>query len=258
MSGTDPALDPELGVPGRRANRGGPYLMLIPLALSVAAVWWIRHPSLSLVPTRPPARADPDATHDVLGGETQLGGATLAFWLAPSEPDAGRQAFQAKALRSRYGLSEGESWRLRLEWRPLEGAKTAGEPASLDVGRLSIVDSSGTALAPIRLGRDLDPLATLLAPPTSPLVVGTSLDLFLWGRAPLPGARLAGLSDGSSNGEAALEVGLTSRPLRQGDLVGPMASLDAAAPGSSSKSGGKTAAPGASNPAGQGTNEARY
>ncbi|MEO6709525.1 MAG: hypothetical protein ABIP42_08090 [Planctomycetota bacterium] len=257
MSDTGPAHDPELAAPARGANRGGPYLMLIPLALGVAAVWWIRHPSLSLVPTRPPARVDPDATHDVLGGETPLGGATLAFWLAPSEPDAGRQAFQAKALRSRYGLPEGESWRLRLEWRPPEGAQTGGKPAELDAGRLSIVDSAGTALAPIRLGRELDPLATLLAPPTSPLVVGTSLDLFLWGRAPLAGARLAGLSDGSSAADSALEVGLSARPLRQGDLAGPMASLDAAAPGSGSKNG-KTSTPGASNPSLRGTDEARY
>ena len=239
--------------PDSRVFRGGAYLLLVPFSLAIAAVWWVRHPPISSVPTRPPERLDPDSTHDVLGGETVLGGATLAFWLAPFEPDAQRQAFQAGALRRRYGLAEGEAWRLRLEWRPLDAAQVGGQGHKLDVGRLTIVDSAGLALAPLIQKHGIDPLATLLAPPARPLEIGTSLDLFLWGRAPLSGARLVGLDDPATAAEAALDVNLTSRPLRLGDLAGPMARLDPPA-----QPEGKRSATGASALPVRGTDDARY
>jgi hypothetical protein len=159
--------------------RGGPYLLVFPLLVAVATVWWIRRPEGRFEPSRPPERVDLEATQEVLGGELDLGGAQLVFWLAPWEPDAERQAFQAQALRARYGLSEGEPWRLRLEWRG--GADSAQR---LDVASIAIEDTAGPALAPLRLSSDLDPLATLLAPPAQALSPGRALDLCLWGRTP--------------------------------------------------------------------------
>ncbi|HUR28402.1 MAG TPA: hypothetical protein VM509_09460 [Planctomycetota bacterium] len=238
----------------RSVQRGGPYWLLLPLLSAAAAVWWIRHPTIAVVPSRPPLRVDPDSTHDVLGGEMALGGGTLAFWLAPSEPDPARQAFQAQALRRRYALPDGEPWRLRLEWRAEDGS--AAQDARLDVARLSVVDAGGTALTPLMLGRELDPLATLLRPPVSPLTVGNALDLFLWGRAPASDARLSGI--GAAPAEAGSDVSLTPRPLRIGELVGPMARLDPPLPGSSAKADGKRAGAKASALPVQGSNDARY
>ena len=210
---------------------------------------------------RPPARVDPESTHAVLGGEVSLGGATLAFWLAPSEPDPERQLFQARALRQRYSLSEGEPWRLRLEWRPPDAAQTGAAGAKLDLDGLRIVDDDGPALAPLNLARELDPLATLLAPPKDPLLVGTSLDLFLWGREPRLNPRLAGIQtprESSTATAATLEVSLTSRALRMGDLVGPMARLDLPAQASNTNAEWKRAGAGASALPVQGTDDARY
>jgi hypothetical protein len=239
-------------------HRGGPYLLVIPLALTIATLWWVRRPADSGVPTGPPARVDPDSTHDVLGGEAVLSGATLAFWLAPSDPVSDRQAFQAQALRKRYALPEGEPWRLRLEWRrPADRQIAAAEAPGLDVSRLAVVDGDGVALAPLMLARELDPLATLLAPPAQPLTIGTSLDLFLWGREPRAGARLSGLA-GDSHGSASLEVNLTSRPLRMGDLVGPMARLEPPAAGANAATQGKRTGTGASALPARGTDDARY
>ncbi len=249
-----------------RPRRGGPYLLFLPLAFTVMAVWWIRRPAVSIVPSSPPARLDPDSTYAVLGGETQLGGATLAFWLAPAEPSPERQVFQAKALQDRYGLANGEPWRLRLEWRALDAAQTAPPAAApssvqapkLDVARLTIVDNAGIALAPLKLPRELDPLATLLSPAAQPLVIGTKLDLFLWGREPQAGVRLTGLADSAAEGAAAFEVNLTMRALRIGDLAGPMARLDPPVQSASTKSDGKRAGPGASALPVRGTDDTRY
>ena len=217
------------------AHRGGPYLLLVPLLLAAATIWWVRRSDGTGVPTRPPARVDPESTHEVLGGELARAGAQLAFWLAPWEVDPQRQAFQARALRTRYDLEAGEPWRLRLEWRASE-TNANQEPeavAGIDAALLSIEDEHGRALQPLRLARPMDPLAALLAPPVQPLVPGTSLDLCLWGRAPGPSAHLVG----PPSAAGLLDAPLTARPLRRGDRVGPMASLDPAA----AKSQGKIA-----------------
>lgn len=205
---------------GARGPRGGPLLLVVPLAVTVAVVWWTRAPRESVLPQRPPAREDPETTHDVLGGEASLGGATLSFWLAPSETDPERQAFQSKALRKRYGLPDGAIWRLRLELA--RDAGSSADAPALDVAALAVDDAEGRALSPLQLGKELDPLATLLGPPRAPLGPGTGLDLFLWGRAPGAGARLSGIPG------AVADLSFHTRTLRSADLVGPMARLDAA------------------------------
>ena len=114
----------------------GPLLLLVPVVSAIAIVVWMRPPGAHLVPSRPPERLDPETTHDVLGGEMLLQGATLVYWLAPSEPDETRQAFQTKALRKRYGLSDGAPWRLRLEWLPFEATRYLGLAGGVEDDRL--------------------------------------------------------------------------------------------------------------------------
>jgi len=236
----------------RAAHRGGPFLLLIPLLLAIATVWWIRRADDPGMPTRPPARTDPDSTHEVLGGELEIAGAQLAFWLAPWEPDPLRQAFQARALRTRYGLDAGEPWRLRLEWRAAQPA-AATAASSIDTSLLAIEDERGRALEPLRLERPMDPLAALLAPPAQSLTPGSALDLCLWGRAPAAQARLVG----PASVEGALDVQLAARPLRLGDRVGPMARLDPAA-AATLHAPGKIAPPEASATPVRGAGDARY
>ncbi len=252
-----------MSVPRSRALWNGPLVVFVPLVLSACAVWWMRHPGVSLVPSRPPARVDPETTQVVLGGELELSPSTLVFWLAPADLDVGRQAFQAQALRKRYALDEGEPWRLRLEWRAGEAAGTLPSWSSIELSKLVIEDQRGRALAPMHLNRELDPLATLLQPPAVPLEMGASIDLVLWGRAPGAEAKLVGFeARDSSDREVILghefQVSLSSRPLRKGDLVGPLARLDSAPAGPNPKPEGKTAPSGASAPPVRGSDGARY
>src|SRR6185295_19052689 len=95
-------------------------------------------------------------------------------------------------------------------------------------------------LAPLHLERELDPLAALLQPPSQPLKIGTSIDLVLWGRAPHGEARLTGVAGGEEFANTPLAVTLSSRPLRIGDLAGPMARLDPPPVAADQKLEGKT------------------
>ncbi len=249
--------------PGSRALWNGPFVLFVPLALSACAVWWMRHPGVSVVPSRPPARVDPETTQDVLGGELELPRSTLVFWLAPAELDADRQAFQSQALRKRYALDEGEPWRLRLEWRAGEAADTLPSRSSIDLSQLVIEDQLGRALAPLKLDRELDPLATLLQPPAVPLEMGASVDLVLWGRAPGTEAKFVGVelrdfSDTDAILGHEFQVRLSARPLRKGDLVGPLARLDPASAAANPKPEGKTTPSGASALPVRGSDGARY
>ncbi len=249
--------------PGSRAPWNGPLVVFVPLVLSACAVWWMRHPGVSLVPSRPPARVDPETTQEVLGGELELARSTLVFWLAPADLDAGRQAFQSQALRKRYALDEGEPWRLRLEWRAGEAADILPSSSSIDLSQLVIEDQRGRALAPLHLDRELDPLAILLQPPAVPLEMGASIDLVLWGRAPGVAAKLVGFEMRDSSDPDGLrghefQVNLSSRPLRKGDLVGPLARLDSAPAALNPKPEGKTAQSGASALPVRGSDGARY
>ena len=248
--------------PGSRAIWNGPLVLLVPLALGVCAVWWMRDPGVSLVPTRPPARVDPDTPQDVLGAELSLDGATLVLWLSPSDPDATRQALQTMELRKRYGFATGEPWRLRMEWRPAEGAAASSSQSRIALAKLAIEDDQGRALAPFQSDRELDPLATLLRPPAQPLAVGTSIDLILWGRAPTSQARLVGFDSklddlGHLGLESSFDIALSSRPLRKGDLVGPLARLDPP-PAPNPKPQGKSEPSSASAKSVRGSDGARY
>ena len=243
-----------------RGRWGGPYLLLLPVALAVGSVWYMGQPPHSVVPTGPPARVDPESTHDVLGGEVTLSGASLVFWLAPSKPDPESQAFQSKALRKRYGLPEGELWRLRLEWRDLQGTAPPEPDAVLDLSRLAVEDAMGRALAPLHLGRAMDPLATLLEPPASALVPGRGIDLFLWGRVPGASPRLCGVGPVAEEGPEGTSpcASLKIRPQRSGDLAGPLARLDPVATGGNSRIGGKAVTPRTSTRPVRGSDGARY
>ncbi len=249
--------------PGSRAVWNGPLVLFVPLIFCACAVWWMRHPGVSLVPSRPPARVDPESTQDVLGGELSLDGATLVIWLSPSDPDPTRQAFQTLQLRKRYGLATGEPWRLHLEWRAGDGTDSSNSRSWIQLAKVVIEDDQGRALAPLQLERELDPLATLLRPPAQDLAVGTSIDLVLWGRAPASQARLVGSNlvvgeQGHQGLELAFDVALGSRPLRRGDLVGPLARLDPAPAAANPKPEGKSAPSGASALPVRGSDGARY
>lgn len=218
-------------------SRVGAGWLLLPLGFAAALFWWnSREPGLG-DPSRPPTGADPEALRDVLGGEWTGAGGVVSFWLAPSQADAERQAFHAQALRKRYGLGNGEPWRLRLEW-------TAGTPngpvggvnsgARIDASKLWIESEGGARLSPLSIASDMDPLATLLAPPAQPLAPGLGVDVTLWGVAPRGEVALRGLgsADEPGSGEG---VVLRPRPLRVAELAGPMARLDLPTPASGKK-----------------------
>lgn len=232
--------------------------MVLPLLAAAAAVWWMRRPDDALVPRRPPPRADPEGTREALCAEQALPGAVLVCWLAPAELSDERQEFQARALLRRYDLPEGQAFRMRVELRP-EPAATSVPETAVDLSGLWVADESGRALAPFALPREMDPLATLLSPCAEPLRVGCSLDLMLWGRAPGQSPKVEGvfLSAGAP-GPAAVELSLAPRPVRSGDLAGPLARLDGIEYRASTPESGKSAESGASRAQKQGSHDARY
>lgn len=209
-------------------SRVGAGWVLLPLGFAAALFWWNSREQDLGNPSRPPTGADPEALRDVLGGEWTGAGGVVSFWLAPSQADAERQAFHARALRKRYGLGEGEPWRLRLEWTAsaANGAAGPAEPgARIDAANLYVESQGGARLSPLSIAADMDPLATLLAPPAQPLAPGSGVDVTLWGVAPRGEAALHGLGTqaGAPSGEG---VVLRPRPLRVAELAGPMARLD--------------------------------
>lgn len=253
----------------RAARRGGPQLVFVPLCALFAVAWWISRPESGLRPSAPPPRTDPEAIQEVLWGEARAGGVTLTARLTPADVARERAEFQSLALERRYGLEAGALFRLRLEARAAETGADGASPseAAFDLRSVGIADDSGAALVPLALAsperppdhppqqpphHPMDPLATLLAPPSAPLRPGQGIDLFLWGKAPGAGARVTGL--GEEGGEVA--VALVPRQVRAGDIGGPLARLDPAAV--SPNTGGKSAPAASSTAAGKRPDEPHY
>jgi hypothetical protein len=245
--------------PERAPRRRSPLLLLLPLLFFVLALSHVLRRPQRGDPAPPPVQSDPDA--GVAGWRGELSGARgwLEATLTPLHADAERQAFESRALAGRLGLEPGQAWRLRVLWsapeaergaasaaphgldRRVEGGRGAAEslaraePAGLGLGAVEVQDGQGVALrslpAPAPGGGAADPLRALVAPPPGSLRPGQAADWILWGRAPLEGARLAGLVPeddalfrAATGFSAPFELRAVS--LRRGDLQEPLARLE--------------------------------
>jgi hypothetical protein len=249
-----------LPAPGARPRRrAGPLLLLLPLALLVLGLahLWRREPVPS--PAPPPGVTSPDETVSAWTGELEgVDGGWLVATLAPVHADATRQSFEARALRRELGLGAGQPWRLSVRWeRPPGPAGThpggADGPlqspaAGIALGPVSVHDEQGPALESLEAvsqpldGAPVQPLRTLVAPPSGALRPGQTADWILWGRAPGAGARLVGLvPEQDELFRAATGFGgalaLRSTEVRRGDLGQPLARLER--PPSGKRDGGQ-------------------
>ena len=186
--------------------------------------------------TLPPRASNPRSPVPAWDGRLEgSSGAALVARLTPLHADPARQAFEAGVLAERLELGPGEPWRLSLGFEP--GA-LAGPLAELDVGALRVDDELGTALAPIAAGPAsgtgaADPLRALLT--CDGLACGERVDQVLWGRAPLPGAVLAGIPEGCAGFRERLELAPTTVERRE--LAEPLARLQAPDAGSGAAPG---------------------
>jgi hypothetical protein len=169
-------------------------------------------------------RAQRDDASDVAGftGEIEAArGAHLGVRLARLHAGARQQRFDADALARRFGLGEGEPFVCEITVRGA-GVVEAGALRSI-----SVRDDRGLAQAPFPApsasrSEPVDPLSTLLAPPSEALQPGSAVSVILWGREPGSGARLAGLDAG--------DIVLAPAPLASRDLDAALARIDARAP----------------------------
>jgi hypothetical protein len=233
--------------------------VLLPLLFCVLALSHVLRRPRRGDPAPPPVQSDPES--GVAGWRGELAGARgwLEATLTPLHADPERHAFESRALARRLGLEPGQAWRLRVLWSAPEVERGAAsdaaraldprvargpggaEPlarddsAGIGLGSVEVLDGQGSALrslpAPEATGGAADPLRTLAAPPPGALRPGQVADWILWGRAPVAGARLAGLvpEDDADFRAATGFAGpfeLRAVSLRRGDLEEPLARLE--------------------------------
>ncbi|MEO0652326.1 MAG: hypothetical protein AAFZ65_16760, partial [Planctomycetota bacterium] len=200
-----------------RAGRVGPEALLIPVL--VAALWVLKG-GLGLdrvTDGRPPVAVDGPPAIDAWSGSFEAdGGLRVTARLTPLHTDAEVQAYDARVLRARLGLSQGQPWRLRLQAEG-EGA------AELRVVDLRVEGADGVALAPPAVGLEDGPLGALLGRP-EPSQRAPLWDLVLWGPPPTGALTVEGVFGG-----AAQALPLTLAPAQIGGDELPRG-LGAAAP----------------------------
>ncbi len=185
--------------------RSGPWLLALPV-LTVIGLWLLRAPSPELPPAEEaPSVSDADASIAIWTAEVAgLDGSSLNLRLLPLHGETARAKFDADTLRLRYGLPEGQVW--RLDWEP-----AGGEPLG-EWPRVFISDRGGSALVGFSeavrlagqpLGKPVNGLPESgVKKPSGPqdpvlaLLFGVEQDSegrvgqWLWGRAPDEGAEL--------------------------------------------------------------------
>ena len=183
----------------------GPVVLLLPLAFALLAVAFLRDASL---PTLGP-RAEPPiqgTDGDVAGwaGELTLdGGRKLRVTLGPLHSDDSRQAFDSRALAERFGLRQGQVFKLVLSELSKEDAAAQFE-LPIAPNELSVTDGNGLAMSvltpKISAPTDgvADPLRVLLSAPDRMLNEGGRATWILWGRSPGTEARVEGFDSGVS------------------------------------------------------------
>ncbi len=226
-----------LGRRGRRVADGragfGPLFLLLPALLFVyGAIWLFR---------RAPGDGAGGYTGDLSDASSHAVPERIACWQAELELDGGERCFarltplhaaepwqdhDAKALRARFALEQGEPWRLELE-RPDTRPDDPAAPLAIDGPR--VVDDRGVALSPLAVGspaadgEPADPLRTLFGRPAAELAPGASAQAVLWGREPGGEARLE-LGTGAERRELPLVFG----EVEVAELPRSLARVDAA------------------------------
>lgn len=198
-----------------RANRAliAPALPVLPVLIGVGlgffALGWACYRSDS----KPHELARDDRVREAAASDSVPGwigtwrssdGSAVALRLTRLHALEHLQAFEARSLRERLALPDGEPFRLELAFVAAspESAGREGRGATstaLAMGGVWIEDERGRALEPIASppagAASIDPLRVLVAPASGPLMPGHSASLVLWGREPAAGARVLGLVD---------------------------------------------------------------
>lgn len=187
-------------------TRGRAATLSLGLVVALLVLGYAALRALELAPPAPTPEQGPvdPATADDGRGWTALvplGHGAVRAWLLPLHEEELLGSFRATALRERFQLEEGSPWRLYL---------SLSEPAAaaLAVETARVLDEQGPALSALAGRLDAapgDPLAALLGSRPAPLAGAAVRPLFLWGRAPGPGARLV-LGAGGAEGEGVLEA----------------------------------------------------
>jgi hypothetical protein len=173
----------------------------------------------------PPLVADPEQRVAALSAERLApDGGTLVLRLTTLHAEPERQAFEARALRQRFQLGEGEPFRvtLRGDAQPNAARAATGSGFALPLGAVEVRgERDRVVLASIAAdGAEADPVAAVFRAPSGELRPGETAAWVLWGRWPDAGARLLGLDGG--------EWPLQASSVRRGELAGPLARLDRA------------------------------
>lgn len=183
-----------LGQPQVTAPRAATWFVGALAAPLCAAAWmlWTR-PHVPAPPPRPAPLA-PEPSH-LAGFEGVLDwgdGTRLAVLLHPLHAGDDLQAFDARVLRDKLGLTAGEPWRLTLV---RSAAAPRAQPRRLEVRAPRVVDSGGACLSLPELSAPdatapADPLRTLLASLEGELPPASSRTGIVWGRPPREAVRL--------------------------------------------------------------------
>jgi hypothetical protein len=163
------------------------------VALACAAAWtfaWRAHSTSGPRPTAP-VREEVERVPAMSGELTLADGRKLCVRVARLHAEAARQSFDAAALRERFALPAGEPFQCLVEVQATSAPGSADR--GFDLREARIEDERGVALAafpPATAGGTagiVDPLAALVAPPSTRLFAENRVSLLMWGRA--PGAR---------------------------------------------------------------------
>ncbi len=183
----------------------GPIVLLLPLAFVLLAIAFMKDASLPALGPRaePPTQGTEDDVAGWSGELTLDGGRKLRVTLGPLHSDDSRQSFDSRALAERFGLAEGQVFKLVLNELSKEDEAVQFE-LPFQPSELNVTDREGLALSvltpttPAPTAGVADPLRVLLSAPDRLLNQGGRATWILWGRAPGTQARVEGFDSGVS------------------------------------------------------------
>lgn len=193
----------------------GPAVLLIPFLVGVLGIFWARSRDEGPLGERPPAPQE--SSVDLVNlwtGELDFSGGRLVAELGALHLDPARQEQDARTLASRFGLPDGQPWRLRVR---LE----AKEKAVLDPAHLQLVSDGSVCLEPLGPIQNSPghPLVPLLAASPRSLGGPSPADVILWGREPGATARLEGVRGVEGEGSIEMTRAVGTPWKRRGELA---------------------------------------